>query len=101
MWVVVMFDLPTMTDLQRKNYARFRKILLKNGFTMLQYSVYARHCASAENIEVHRQRIKSSIPSEGEVRLLKLTDKQFGRMEVYYGKKRAPTERPQLQHELF
>lgn len=101
MWIITMFDLPTVTERERRDYARFRKKLINDGFTMLQYSVYARHCASAENIVVHSRRITSAIPDAGEVRLLKLTDKQFGRMEVYYGKKRKPTESPPLQYELF
>lgn len=101
MWIVVMFDLPVLTDKNKRDYTRFRQKLLKDGFTMLQYSVYARHCASAENISVHRQRVTLAIPEEGEVRLIKLTDKQFGRMEVYYGKNRRDTDRPPLQYELF
>lgn len=48
MWVIVMFDLPTDTPKARKAYARFRTDLLKDGFTMMQYSVYIRHCASIE-----------------------------------------------------
>lgn len=46
MWVIAMFDLPTDTPKARKAYARFRKDLLSDGFTMMQYSVYIRHCAS-------------------------------------------------------
>lgn len=48
MWVLTMFDLPTDTKAARRQYTQFRKILLKDGFTMMQYSVYIRHCASRE-----------------------------------------------------
>ncbi len=53
MWVLAMFDLPTDTKKARKDYTHFRKFLLEDGFTQMQYSVYARHCASKENAEVH------------------------------------------------
>jgi CRISPR-associated protein Cas2 len=100
-WVVTMFDLPTDTRAARKAYARFRKELLKDGFTMMQYSVYVRHCASEENAQVHYERVKRFIPDDGEVRLMAITDKQFARMEVYWGKMRKPPEPPPLQLELF
>jgi CRISPR/Cas system-associated protein endoribonuclease Cas2 len=48
-WLIAMFDLPVDTPAQRRAYARFRKDLLEDGFTMMQYSVYQRHCASPEN----------------------------------------------------
>lgn len=92
MWVLAMFDLPTDTKPARKAYGRFRSSLLDDGFTMLQYSVYARHCASEENAIVHEKRVISSLPSDGEVRLLTITDKQFERMKVFYGKTRKATE---------
>ncbi|MFO7304335.1 MAG: CRISPR-associated endonuclease Cas2 [Gammaproteobacteria bacterium] len=92
MWVFAMFDLPTDTPAARKAYADFRKQLLKDGFTMLQFSVYARHCPSEENAGVHMERVKSYLPADGEVRLLTITDAQFGRMQVYHGRIRAATE---------
>ena len=67
-WVLALFDLPTETKQQRKAYARFRKDLLKDGFSMMQYSVYQRHCASTENAEAHIQRMRKPPPDEGEVR---------------------------------
>ena len=58
MWLFVFFDLPTETKTDRKNAQNFRKNLLKNGFTMMQFSVYMRHCASSESADVHEKRIK-------------------------------------------
>jgi CRISPR-associated protein Cas2 len=101
MWVFAMFDLPTDTPEARKAYAEFRKQLLKDGFTMLQYSVYARHCPSEENAGVHMDRVKSFLPADGEVRLLAVTDAQFGRMQVYYGRIRAATESAPEQVSFF
>ncbi|MGH9821170.1 MAG: CRISPR-associated endonuclease Cas2, partial [Pyrinomonadaceae bacterium] len=56
-WLVVMFDLPTETKQERRRYALFRKFLLKDGFSMLQFSIYGRHCASDENADVHEKRV--------------------------------------------
>ncbi len=100
-WIIAMFDLPTDTKQAKKDYALFRKNLLKDGFAMLQYSVYVRHCASEENADVHFERVKNFLPPEGEVRLLKITDKQYGRIETYWGKKRKPQEPTPKQLELF
>ena len=101
MWIIVFFDLPTDTKKARKQYTRFRKDLLEDGFSMMQYSVYVRHCASAENCLVHLKRVRVSVPPDGEVRIVQFTDKQFERMEIYWGKRRKPTEEPPAQLELF
>lgn len=101
MWVLAMFDLPVMTPKQRKSYARFRKDLIEDGFTMMQYSVYKRHCASFENAEVHITRMGVRLPPEGEVRFLTITDKQYGRIRTFTGKKRQPAEETPAQLEFF
>ncbi len=101
MWLVILFDLPTDSKSSRKEYARFRKHLLQDGFTMMQYSVYMRHSSSDENTHVHVKRVKAALPNEGEVRIMKITDKQFGKIEVYYGKKRIQTEAAPLQLQFF
>ena len=67
----------------------------------MQYSVYYRHCASKENAEVHLERIRQGVPPDGEVRLIQLTDKQFERMEVFFGKRRTKTEEAPAQLEMF
>ena len=101
MWVIAMFDLPTDTKQARYAYTQFRKGLLDDGFLMMQYSVYSRHCASEENAQVHFKRIKAMLPPEGEVRLFCMTDKQFERMQIYYGKMRKHTPKPPSQIQLF
>jgi len=101
MWVIVMFDLPTGSADERKCYAQFRKFLLKDGFTMMQYSVYARHCASEDNAAVHAMRVEGALPPDGEVRLLRITDKQFERMQVFWARKRKPPEQAGVQLQLF
>ncbi|MEE4208825.1 MAG: CRISPR-associated endonuclease Cas2 [Parvularcula sp.] len=101
MWVFAMFDLPTQTSQERRAYARFRKLLLEDGFSMMQYSIYFRHCASIENAEVHVKRMAERVPEMGEVRFLTITDKQFGRIKVYVGKKRQPQPSSPSQLEFF
>jgi len=101
MWVVAMFDLPVDTKKARREYTIFRKKLLKGGFTRMQYSVYMRHCASEENAAVHVQRVERSVPPDGEVRIITITDKQFERMRVFWGKVRKMPELAPSQLQLF
>lgn len=101
MWVFVFFDLPTETKKERKSYAVFRKKLLNDGFTMFQFSIYLRHCASRENAQVHINRVKKNLPPKGHVGVLCVTDKQFGNMELFIGKKEEKVKTPYQQLELF
>jgi CRISPR-associated protein Cas2 len=101
MWVLVFFDLPTETTAERKIAAKFRKDIMRDGFNMFQFSIYMRHCPSRENAEVHINRVKKGLPEKGHVGILCVTDKQFGMMEIFYGKKVAEIEAPLQQLELF
>lgn len=98
MWVMVFFDLPVETKKDRKNYATFRKSMLKDGFTMFQFSAYLRHCASRENSEVHVKRVQGNLPPRGHVGILTITDKQFGMMKIYYGPDEK--EKPPIPQQL-
>lgn len=100
-WLIVLFDLPTKTKKDRKRYAEFRKSLLKDGFRKMQFSVYIRSCPSEENAEVHIRRVKAALPPMGEVRILRITDKQFARMQVFYGKIKREPEKVARQLEFF
>lgn len=101
MWVIVMFDLPVDSKKARKAYAVFRKGLIRDGFMQMQYSVYLRHASSRENAEVHMRRVSEIVPADGEVRILTVTDKQFERMRVFWGKTRGIPEAAPPQLELF
>ena len=101
MWVLVFFDLPTETLRDRKAATKFRKQIMQDGFTMFQFSIYIRHCASCENAEVLVKRVKSYLPEYGKVVILTITDKQFGAIQLYHGKKVQETPLPGLQLELF
>lgn len=98
MWTLVMYDLPTETKKQRKVAAKFRNELLKDGFSMFQFSMYVRHSASSENADVHKRRVKSMLPEHGKIGILQITDKQFAQMEIFYGAK--PQELPNVQQQL-
>ena len=101
MRILVLFDLPTETKKDKKAYALFRKNLQRDGFTMFQFSIYVRHCASQENAAVHIKRVKSFLPEYGNVGIICITDKQFANIELFYGKKPLPPEAPGQQLELF
>lgn len=101
MWVLVFFDLPTETKKDRKNYARFRKDLMKDGFTMFQFSVYTRCCPSRENAEVHIRRVKNCLPPKGFVGILCITDKQFGSIELFQSKQMVEVNPEPQQLQLF
>jgi len=101
MWVLVLFDLPTETKKEKKAYSDFRKKLITDGFTMFQFSIYLRHCPSRENADVHIKRVKNALPEAGQVGVLCITDKQFGQMELFQGRKIKSANKPCQQLELF
>lgn len=98
MWVLVFFDLPTETKNERRIAAKFRKDLVGDGFTMFQFSIYVRHCASYENAKVHVARVKAALPELGKVGIMSITDKQYADMELFVGHKKA--DRPQVEQQL-
>lgn len=85
MWIFVFFDLPVTTKKEMKAASLFRKNLEKDGFAMMQFSVYIRHCASRESMEVHIKRIKSMLPESGKVSILTVTDRQYGEIYNFWG----------------
>ena len=101
MWVIAMFDVPVQTKADKRRYVHFRKGLIRDGFALMQYSVYIRHAASRESAEVHAARVARLVPPNGEVRVLTITDKQMARMQVFWGKTRRPPEPPPAQLALF
>ncbi|MDF2447867.1 MAG: CRISPR-associated endoribonuclease Cas2 [Bacteroidota bacterium] len=101
MWTLVMYDLPTETKKERRAAALFRKELMKDGFSMFQFSMYVRHSASSENADVHKRRVKGLLPEHGKVGILQITDKQFGDIELFYGSKKQDLPNVPQQLELF
>lgn len=101
MWMFVFFDLPVATKKERKTASDFRRNLQKDGFVMMQFSVYIRHCASYESMDVHKRRVKSIMPETGKVNVLAVTDKQFGDMETIFGKSAKIDINAPVQLEIF
>lgn len=101
MWVLVFFDLPVETPRERKAATEFRKELLRDGFTMFQFSIYLRNCPSKENADVHVNRVKKLLPKKGHVGILSVTDRQLSQMEIFFGKKEVEIPTGYQQLELF
>jgi CRISPR-associated protein Cas2 len=101
MWILVFFDLPTETKKDRKSASKFRHRLIEDGFSMFQFSIYTRHCSSRENAQVHIKRVQSFLPESGKIGILCITDKQFGKMLIFYGKKEDKNRPQYKQLELF
>lgn len=101
MWVMVLFDLPTETKKERRDATQFRKKLLESGFMMFQFSIYMRFCQSMESAEMHTLKVKRELPEKGKVGIFSITDKQFGRMEIFHGVKKQETIPPAQQLTLF
>lgn len=101
LWVLVFFDLPTETRLERKIASEFRKGLQKDGFDMFQFSIYLRFCASYENAQVHIKRVKSILPDKGKVCIMQITDRQYGMMELFFGQEKIKKKNIIQQLELF
>jgi CRISPR-associated protein Cas2 len=101
MWLLVMFDLPTVTKQDKKKYARFRKDLEKDGFVMMQFSVYIRYCASLESANVHIKRIRMITPDKGKVSVLSITDKQYSNIINIWGAIENKTKSAPMQLEFF
>jgi len=100
MWIIAMFDLPSETPADKHNYRKFRQFLLNDGFTMLQYSVYKRHCGNHAVLKTHEDRVIKNLPKFGKIQTFSMTDKQFGSICTYYGKeavdKKEMKEPPQF-----
>jgi len=101
MWLFVLFDLPTETKKNRKDATRFRNRLLDDGFNMIQYSVYSRHCPTSENADVHQRRVCSFIPPKGQVSILRITDKQYENIVNFWSQETEPLPASPQQLELF
>ncbi|MCL2053786.1 MAG: CRISPR-associated endonuclease Cas2 [Oscillospiraceae bacterium] len=86
MRIIVFFDLPVKTKSERRTAAKFRKFLIDDGYHMLQYSLYARTCNGNDAVEKHKRRLYASLPDNGSVRMLVITEKQFQSIEILVGK---------------
>lgn len=81
--MIVFFDLPVETSLDRKNYRKFRKFLVENGFIMMQYSVYSKIILNHSALQFQKNKVKQNVPKKGSVEVLVVTEKQFNSIESY------------------
>lgn len=88
MRLMVLYDLPVVDKEDRKVYAKFHKFLLRNGYDMVQFSVYARICNGQDSVDKHLARLKMNLPGDGSVRCMQVTEKQFADILVLVGSKR-------------
>ena len=87
MRLIVLFDMPVEKEAERKEYNRFRKFIINDGFLKLQYSVYTRFCNNDTDAEKHIKRILDFKPIYGDIRILKITENQFSNMVLVSGKR--------------
>lgn len=92
MRLLCMFDLPMESGEEKRAYRNFRRDLIKEGFVMMQYSVYVRVCPNREYANRLEKRIQKFIPEEGNVRLLCVTEKQYSDMKLLVGSRSTAEE---------
>lgn len=83
--VFVLFDLPMETNEEKREYRRFRKLLLQDGFVMMQKSVYTRMALNQSVENSIKEKIRKGKPKEGVVQIMTITEKQFSKMEFLSG----------------
>ncbi len=92
MRILVFFDLPVKTAAQRRQATGFRNFLIKDGYHMVQFSVYARVVNGADAVEKLRARLKANLPDNGSVRMLAITEKQYASIDILLGRYRPEEE---------
>lgn len=87
MRLVLFFDLPMNTKTERKSYTRFRKYLIKNGFAMVQFSVYAKIFPNRSSLDNYMIGLRGQLPKHGSIRAMAVTEKQYCGMFLLVGDK--------------
>lgn len=87
MRIVVMFDLPMVTAAERRAYSAFRRNLLKMGYLMLQESIYCKIAPNGVMAESMVDALKKIKPPNGVVQVLRVTEKQYNKMDYIVGEK--------------
>lgn len=101
MWLYVMFDLPVLTQAERKAATKFRNFLVDEGFEMAQFSVYLRFAESKDAAETFVRRVHAALPKKGKVHIVTITDKQYGNAKIFTGRKREHQSGNPAQLMLF
>ncbi len=85
MRMIIMFDLPTLSLQDMREYRKFRKFLIENGFIMMQESIYTKLLLNGVAANLMSKQVKKAIPKDGLVQMLVITEKQFANMELLSG----------------
>lgn len=90
--LLLLFDLPMNTKDEKRKYTQFRKYLIKNGYLMVQYSVYCKIFSNREAAINHINILRKNVPKEGQIRIMLVTEKQYSKMEIIVGGKSKQEE---------
>lgn len=101
MRMIVFFDLPVKTAEERKIANKFRKSLIKDGYSMLQLSVYSRIVRGRDTLAKHQKRLLQMLPAQGNVRCLEVTEKQYANMKLLIGTPRSQEKQINAQQFLL
>ena len=85
MRILVFFDLPVKSKKERREATQFRNFLIKDGFYMIQFSLYGKICNTLESARLHEDRVSVKVPVKGAVRSLIVTEKQYSSMRILIG----------------
>ena len=96
MRLIVFFDLPTLTKDDRHQYAVFRKYLIKQGYNMIQFSIYSKIFSNADAVNNHLKMIAKNVPKDGSVRAMSVTEKQYAKIVILLGSKTLMEERENM-----
>lgn len=88
MRILLFFDLPSIEQYEKKEYLDFRKSLIKNGFIMIQFSIYVKAVNASSKIKYEIEKIKKNIPSQGNIRIIHITESQYQNMTILLGNKK-------------
>lgn len=101
MRLLVFFDLPVKSKFERKMATQFRNFLIKDGFYMIQFSLYGRICNTLESARLHEDRICTKVPSYGSVRSMIVTEKQYASMSILTGDRKPKEKKINTQQISF
>ena len=89
MRIVLFFDLPMISDAEIRRYTKFRKYLIKNGYVMMQYSIYSKIFPNRDTVKWHKKELERNLPPDGSVMILEVTEKQYQSIQNLVGSKKA------------
>lgn len=92
MRIIIFFDLPTLTSIDRRNYSQFRKFLINEGFIMMQESVYSKITLNSTVSGLIKDKVRKNKPPKGLIQMLIITEKQYSKIEFIIGKGQSTIE---------